>query len=116
MKFKKKLIVGLAHGVFDIVHIGHLEHFKEAKKNCDKLIVSVTSDKYVNKGPNRPAFPIKDRVNFLKSIKWIDDVIVSNHETAINSIRKIKPNIYFKGLDYKNLNKKSKNNLSKEIN
>lgn len=116
MKLKKKLILGLAHGVFDIVHIGHLEHFKEAKKKCDKLIVSVTSDKYVNKGPNRPAFSIKDRVNFLKSVKWIDDVIVSNHETAINSIRKIKPNVYFKGLDYKNLNKKSKNNLSKEIN
>ena len=62
---KKTLKVGLAHGVFDIVHIGHLEHFRIAKQNCDKLIVSVTADKYVNKGPNRPAFKIKDRVNFL---------------------------------------------------
>ncbi len=113
---KKTLKVGLAHGVFDIVHIGHLEHFRIAKQNCDKLIVSVTADKYVNKGPNRPAFNIKDRVNFLKSIKYIDEVIISNHETALNNIKRVKPNLYFKGLDYNNVNLKAKNDLSKEIN
>ena len=113
---KKKLKVGLAHGVFDIVHIGHLEHFRIARQNCDKLIVSVTADKYVNKGPNRPVFNIKDRVNFLKSIKYIDKVIISNHETALNNIKRVKPNIYFKGLDYNNVNLRAKNDLSKEIN
>ena len=113
---KKNLKVGLAHGVFDIVHIGHLEHFRIAKQNCDKLIVSVTADKYVNKGPNRPAFKIKDRVNFLQSIKYIDEVIISNHHTALNNIKRIKPNIYFKGLDYNKVNLRSKNDLSKEIN
>lgn len=113
---KKTLKVGLAHGVFDIVHIGHLEHFRIAKQNCDKLIVSVTADKYVNKGPNRPAFNIKDRINFLKSIKYVDEVIISNHETALNNIKKVKPNIYFKGLDYDKIDKKNKNNLKKEIN
>ena len=52
----QKLKVGLVHGVFDIMHIGHIEYFKVAKKLCDKLIVSVTTDKFVNKGSNRPAF------------------------------------------------------------
>ena len=43
------------HGVFDLLHFGHLEHFKEAKKG-DILIVSITPDRFVNKGPGRPAF------------------------------------------------------------
>ena len=107
--------IGLAHGVFDIIHVGHIEHFREAKLNCKKLIVSVTADKFVNKGPNRPAFNIKERVSLLKSIIYIDEVIISNHETAIKSINKIKPDIYFKGFDYNKINKKSKNNLNKEI-
>ena len=65
---KKNLVIGLAHGVFDIVHIGHIEHFKEAKQSCDKLIVSVTADKFVNKGPNRPAFTLSDRIKFLNQL------------------------------------------------
>ena len=115
MSKKNKFKLGLVHGVFDVLHIGHIEHFREAKKLCEKLIVSVTSDKFVNKGPNRPAFDIKERVNVLKSLKFIDDVIISNNETAIENINKIKPNVYFKGLDYKNVNLKSANNLKKEI-
>lgn len=107
--------VGLAHGVFDVIHIGHIEHFREAKSHCNKLIVSVTADKFVNKGPGRPAFNVKERVEFLKSIIYVDDVIISNHETAIQSIQKIKPNIYFKGLDYNKIDTRSKNNLGKEI-
>ena len=53
-KQKKKII--LCHGVFDVLHIGHIKHFYEAKKNGDYLIISVTSDKYVNKGKDRPIF------------------------------------------------------------
>ena len=53
---KKGRIIGLCHGVFDLIHSGHIEHFKEAKKYCDILIVSLTSDKYVDKGLNRPIY------------------------------------------------------------
>ena len=112
---KKNYKTGLAHGVFDFIHLGHIEHFREAKKYCEKLVVSVTADKYVNKGPNRPAFNLKERVNLLKSIIYIDQVIISNHETAIQSIKKIKPNAYFKGMDYDKIDKKNNNNLNKEI-
>jgi cytidyltransferase-like protein len=55
----KKKIIGLAHGVFDVLHSGHLLHFKECKKHCDVLIVSITDDKFVKKGPNRPIFNSK---------------------------------------------------------
>ena len=113
---KKKIYkTGLVHGVFDFIHIGHIEHFREAKKHCQKLIASVTADKFVNKGPNRPAFNIKERVNFLKSVIFIDEVLISNFETATKSINKIKPDVYFKGLDYDKIDKKQNNNLNKEI-
>ena len=48
-KNNKKRKIGLCHGVFDIVHPGHLFHFKEVKKKCDILVVSITSDKHIKK-------------------------------------------------------------------
>ena len=71
LKKKKKKVI-LSHGVFDVLHIGHINHFISAKKNGDVLIVSVTPDKYVNKGPNRPIFNIKQRISFLSNINSID--------------------------------------------
>ena len=53
--------IALCHGVFDLLHIGHIKHFKEAKSLGDILIVSLTPDIYVNKGPKRPAFKEKLR-------------------------------------------------------
>ena len=111
----QKIKVGLLHGVFDIMHIGHIEYFKVAKKLCDKLIVSVTTDKFVNKGSNRPAFTIKERIKVLQSIKSIDEVVVSNEKTAVKQILKIKPDFYIKGKDYKDLISNPDINLKKEI-
>lgn len=110
MKTKKK-IIGLIHGVFDVIHIGHINYFKEAKNKVDKLIVSVTSDRFVNKGPGKPIFNLNKRINVLNSIKYIDEVIESDYPTAIQNIKKIKPDLYIKGKDYKNLKK----DLSKNI-
>ena len=53
-KRNKKVV--LCHGVFDLLHYGHISHFEQAKKFGDILVVSVTPDNYVNKGPSRPAF------------------------------------------------------------
>ena len=52
---KGKKIV-LCHGVFDLLHFGHLNHFEKAKSHGDILVVSITPDKFVNKGPSRPTF------------------------------------------------------------
>jgi len=57
--FKNKKIV-LCHGVFDLLHLGHINYFKSAKKLGDVLVVSVTNNKFVNKGPGRPAFNLKE--------------------------------------------------------
>lgn len=98
---KKGEKIAHCHGVFDVVHIGHIKHFLKAKKSCDILIVTVTSDKYVKKGSNRPIFNQEKRLEFLSNLECIDLVCLSDFETAINVIKKIKPDIYVKGKDYK---------------
>ena len=104
----------MAHGVFDVVHIGHIEYFKEAKKLSDILIVSITADKFVNKGLNRPFFKEKDRIEFLDSLKMIDHVIVNENYDASKIINLIKPNYYIKGPDYKKDSGDTHGNLGKE--
>jgi cytidyltransferase-like protein len=92
--------VGLCHGVFDVLHVGHINHFQEASKLVDVLIVSVTTDIYVNKGPGRPINKISDRVSALAGIESIDYVLESESPSAVEVIKKIKPELYFKGKDY----------------
>ena len=100
-KIKNKKIVQ-CHGVFDLLHIGHLKHFETAKKQGDILIVSVTPDQYIDKGFNRPFFKNQQRLESLSSISDINYVILNNSSTAVNIINKIKPNFFCKGPDYKN--------------
>ena len=110
-KVKKKKIV-LCHGVFDLLHIGHIKHFKEAKKNGDILVVTLTPDVYVNKGPNRPAFNEKLRMEALASLDDVDYVALNLTPTATKIIYKLKPHIYCKGSDYKNHKKDIKRYLN----
>lgn len=111
MKKKINQTTGLIHGVFDIIHYGHIIHFKEAKSKVDYLIVSVTSDSFVNKGPGKPIFNLNKRIEVLNSISYIDRVIVSDSHNAVKNINFIKPDFFIKGKDYKNL----KDDLSKQI-
>jgi rfaE bifunctional protein kinase chain/domain/rfaE bifunctional protein nucleotidyltransferase chain/domain len=90
------------HGVFDLLHIGHIKHFEEAKKMGDILVVSITPDKFVNKGPDRPAFTTSLRLEALAAIESIDFVVANKWPTAEEVIKIIQPNIYCKGPDYKN--------------
>lgn len=101
-----KLKIGIANGCFDVLHSGHLQLFKIAKKNCDKLIVLINSDQSVfkNKGSGRPKLKLNTRMQFLKMVKGIDLVEKFDEVTPINKINEIKPNIIFKGSDYKKKN------------
>ena len=98
---KKKVKVSLCHGVFDIVHFGHIKHFQKAKEFGDVLVVSITADSYVKKGLGKPIFTDKIRAQYLSSLKEIDFVFINNNETAIDVINIVKPNYYIKGQDYK---------------
>ncbi len=93
------------HGVFDLLHPGHIRHFKEAKKKGDKLVVSITPDKFVNKGPGRPAFNEKLRLESIAALSSVDYVVMNNSKDAINAIRSIKPDFYVKGKEYKDAKK-----------
>ncbi len=113
-KLNKKKIV-LSHGVFDLLHLGHIKHFESAKKNGDFLVVSITADKFVNKGPGRPLLNVEQRAGTISSLEVVDAVIISNFETAEEILNVIKPDIYFKGPDYKNNKKDYTKNIYKEI-
>ena len=82
-KIKNKKIV-LCHGVFDLLHIGHLKHFNSAKKFGDKLIVSITPDIYVSKGPGRPIFNQNLRAEFLSNLSVVDFVVINDRATSTN--------------------------------
>ena len=97
---KKKRKIVLCHGVFDLLHLGHINHFKSAKKFGDYLIVSITTNKFVNKGPGRPIFNHQERLDFLKELRIVDEVILSNSSSAEDAINIIKPDYYIKGPDY----------------
>lgn len=89
------------HGCFDLIHHGHIKHFEAAKKFGDVLVVTVTEDKYVNKGPDRPFFSQLIRAENLAALELVDFVAVNFSPTAIPAINKIKPDYYVKGQDYK---------------
>jgi len=93
--------IGLCHGVFDIIHAGHISHFEEVKKKCDYLFVTITEDKFVNKGPNRPVNSHYFRAKVLSALRQVNCVGINYTEDAVRSIQSIKPDFYFKGRDYK---------------
>lgn len=90
----------LAHGCFDILHLGHIRHLEEARRLGDRLVVSVTSDRHVNKGFGRPHFSAEQRREALLMLACVDEVIISDAATAVDVIRKIRPTVYVKGVDY----------------
>lgn len=88
------------HGVFDLLHPGHIRHFKQAKNQGDKLVVTVTPDRFVNKGPGRPAFNEELRLETIAALACVDYVVLNETPDAVTPIRQIKPNIYVKGMEY----------------
>ncbi len=100
LKQENKIVV-LCHGVFDLIHPGHIVHFEQAKSYGDILVVSVTSEKFVRKGPGRPYFNDEMRMKFLQSIECIDYVMLSEGYTVDDIVEVVEPNIYVKGEEYK---------------
>ncbi len=95
----KKVV--LSHGVFDLLHVGHIRHFEQAKRMGDVLVVTLTQDQFVNKGPHRPAFPENVRAESLAALRSIDFVAVNRWPRSVETIRLLKPDVYAKGPDYK---------------
>lgn len=93
----------LCHGVFDLLHIGHIRYLRQAKSLGDILVVSITPDRFVDKGPHRPAFPEALRLEAIASLDCVDYAIVNEWPTAEETLRVLRPDIYAKGAEFKNL-------------
>ncbi len=91
----------LAHGVFDLPHVAHMEHLRAAKALGDVLFVTVTADRFVNKGPGRPLFEARWRAVAMAAVGCVDYVAVSDAATAVNAIWEIKPTLYVKGGEFR---------------
>jgi rfaE bifunctional protein nucleotidyltransferase chain/domain len=91
-----------AHGTFDLLHLGHVRHLEAARKLGDALIVTVTADRFVNKGPGRPVFNAELRAEMLATLEYVDWVAVNDAADAVSAIERIRPSIYIKGQDYQN--------------
>ncbi len=111
-KRNKKIV--LCHGDYDFIHLGHIKHFKAAKKFGDYLIVSITSDNKMQKGINRPIYKAEERVEFLSLLSIIDYLYVDQNISATEVISKIKPNYYVKGIDYLDHNNDITGNILNE--
>ncbi len=88
------------HGVFDLLHPGHLFHFKAAKREGDVLVVTLTADRHVNKGPDRPAFTQDLRAKSLAMLGAVDYVAVHDHPSAVDAIKALRPDIYVIGAEH----------------
>ncbi|MEI9991468.1 MAG: PfkB family carbohydrate kinase [Rhizomicrobium sp.] len=94
--------VVLCHGVFDVLHMGHVRHLEAARQEGTLLCVTLTADRYVNKGPNRPVFPEQLRAEMLAAMEYVDLVAINHAPTAETVLNAVQPSVYVKGSDYRN--------------
>lgn len=89
------------HGIFDILHIGHIRYLEQAKRLGNVLVITVTPDRYVDRGPGRPVFNETLRAESIASLHFVDYVAVNHWPTAVEAIRLIKPDFYVRGADFR---------------
>jgi len=87
----------LCHGCFDLMHPGHIKYFQAAKKMGDVLVVTVTPDVYVDKGPGRPVYNQDLRASSVAALACVDFVAINKWPTAEETLRLLKPHFYVKG-------------------
>ncbi|WP_035236370.1 PfkB family carbohydrate kinase [Desulfobacter vibrioformis] len=98
---KQGQTVVLCHGCFDLLHIGHIRHFRQARELGDILVVTVSPDEFVDKRPGGPAFDQSLRTEALASLGYVDYVAVNKWPTAVELLRTLRPNFYVKGSEFK---------------
>lgn len=99
--------VVLCHGCFDLLHPGHVKYLQAAKRMGDVLVATLSPDRYIDKGPDRPAFTESLRAEQLAALQCVDYVAVNKWPTAEETIRLLKPTFYVKGQEFKHLEDKT---------
>jgi rfaE bifunctional protein nucleotidyltransferase chain/domain len=106
--------VVLCHGCFDLLHIGHIRYFRQARRMGDVLVVTVSPDRYVDKGPHRPAFDEQLRAEAVASLDTVDFVAVNQWPTAEPTLALLRPDLYVKGADFKSVEADKTGKLTRE--
>lgn len=96
------MIIGYTTGVFDLFHIGHLNMLKNAKSMCDKLIVGVTVDDLVSYKNKKSVIPFEERIEIVRSIKYVDAAVAQENMDKFEAWRKLKYDVLFVGDDWYN--------------
>lgn len=94
--------VVMCHGCFDIVHPGHIRYLEFARRQGDVLLVTLTGDSHVDKGPDRPYIPEALRAENLAALECVDWVAISTEPNVAELLAQIQPDIYVKGREYEN--------------
>jgi rfaE bifunctional protein nucleotidyltransferase chain/domain len=95
------------HGCFDLMHPGHIKYFQAAKKMGDVLVVTVTPDVYVDKGPGRPVFVESLRAESIAALECVNYVAINKWPTAEETLRLLRPDYYVKGQEFETLQDKT---------
>lgn len=96
----KLMIIGYTAGVYDLFHIGHLNLLKNARGMCDKLIVGVTVDELVEYKGKRAMIPFEDRIEIVRSCKYVDAAIPQYDMDKLTACKKLGATILFVGDDW----------------
>ena len=96
------MIIGYTSGVYDLFHIGHLNILKNAKSMCDKLIVGVTTDELSQYKGKKAIIPFDERIEIIRSIKYVDSVVPQENMDKVEMCKKIKASLLFVGDDWHN--------------
>jgi rfaE bifunctional protein nucleotidyltransferase chain/domain len=94
--------VVLTNGVFDLLHVGHLDYLHQAKELGDYLVVGVNSDAsaYRVKGFGRPIVPAEERARLVAALDPVDAAVIFNQDTAEQLVDALRPDVYVKGGDW----------------
>ena len=99
--------VSHCHGCFDLMHPGHIKYFQVSKKMGDVLVVTVTPDIYVDKGPDRPVFNQNLRAESIAALECVDYVAINKWPTAEETLKLLMQDIYVKGQEFEKLEDKT---------
>lgn len=102
------------HGCFDLMHPGHIKYFQAAKMMGDVLVVTISPDRFVDKGPDRPVFNEDLRAESIAALECVDYVAINKWPTAEEALRLIRPAIYVKGQEFENMEDKT-GKIQKEV-
>ena len=113
LKIRGKVVVH-CHGVFDLLHIGHIRYFERAREEGDVLVVTVTPDRFVDKGPDRPTFTEILRAEAIASLSCVDYVAINEWPTAEETLRLLRPDVYAKGSEFKDVSSDMTGKIGRE--